>query len=298
MLSGKARIGPAILMAVIFLLVAVLTITAFLAFGEPILSERGSGFYIWMTVVCAAELVLFAWTANWYFSSQSSKKVSGAVVIIIHVMIVIWVIGTIYTASAMTSRKTIEKFTKGVVDIVEEHLPYGVAGQKTDESDANRFNDPIAFLYMGFTLIFFIGAVFLYTADMAHQEKDYITQTERKNVSVRVPDTEFASSTLKKACAVYPDSAVRIDRLAKRIEGISTSLHYAPPAKPGTREEQGGVSVADINLEINNEVTLLMQSLSRFNNDAAGTDSACAEVDAIVSRLELLVQRRQDRLLS
>lgn len=294
----KARLGPAIGIAVAFLLAAMITIAAFLALGSPVPSERPSGFYIWMAVALAAEFVLFAWTANWYFSSRSEKKVTGAVVVVIHVMIVIWLAVTLYTAFSIAGpKKTIDSIEKKANELIDRYV-MGETVDTASEQPANRFNDPISFIYMALTLVFFLGASSLYSLDAAYQERDLAINVERKQVRASAPDAEHACSVLKKLAGSNPDMSVRIDRLAKRLEGIGTDLQYAPPAKPGAREEPGGLSVADINEEIAGEIDLLMPSLSSLEGGEGSAEAVLREIEDHVARLELLTQRRRQRLLA
>lgn len=294
MLSGKARLGAALGLSVAFLLVAMITIVAFLSFGAPAPSERTNVFYIWLAVACAAEFILFAWTANWLVGRQSDIRVSGAVIVIIHVMIVIWLVITLYTAFSVTGpRRTIERLQNQIEDLVS-----GESEELEVEESANRYNDPIAFAYMILTFLFFFGAASLYAVDIIHQQRDRITQAERKQLRVRAPDAQHACVLLRKAADDHPNFAVKTDRLAKRLEGIRTNLDYAPPAKAGTIEEPGGISVADINQQITNEMDLLTKSLKALESDEGNMEATLQQLEAGISRLELLVQQRQQRLLT
>ncbi|MFH0965819.1 MAG: hypothetical protein V2A58_17620 [Planctomycetota bacterium] len=267
MSNGQSARTAVIWLSVMFLAAAIITILAFLTAVSP--ADRHRPFYIWMAVACAAEFVLFAWTANWSVSRRSPGTITGATRIMIHVLIVIWFLVTLVTAFVATHPR----------------------------QEQSYYNDRIAIAYAAFTLLFFFGSYLLYAKDLVIQREDRIAQADRLELRAHVADVEEVAQSLRRIADRNPDSAVAIDRLLKRLDAVRTGLDFAPPGKIGTWEEDGARHVDEINARIIGELQELTKSVSDLESGAGSFADGSARLDAVVGRIESSLRRRQHQLL-
>ena len=267
MANGRSARNTVVWLSVMFLAAAIITIFAFLTAVPP--ADRGRPFYIWMAVACAAELLFFAWTANWSISRRSPGTTTGATRVMIHVLIAVWFLITLVTAFVATHQR----------------------------QEMSYYNDRIAIAYAALTLLFFFGSYLLYAKDLTIQREDRITQADRLELRAHVADVEKVSDSLRRLGADSPDSALVLDRLAKRLDAVRTGLDFAPPGKIGALEEDGDRHVDEINARIIGEIRELAESVRDLEAGAGPFDDRVAPVDSIVARIESSLRQRQHQLL-
>jgi len=267
MANGQSARNTVVWLSVMFLAAAIITIFAFLTAVPP--ADRGRPFYIWMAVACAAELLFFAWTANWSISRRSPRTITGATRVMIHVLIAVWLLITLLTA------------------VIATHL----------KQDMSYYNDRIAIAYAALTLLFFFGSYLLYSKDLVIQREDKITQADRLELRAHVVDVEEVSESLRRLAADNPDSGITLDRLVKRLDAVRTGLDFAPPGKIGVLEEDGGRHVDEINARIIGEIQELADSVRDLESGTGPLDDRAGRVDSIVARIESSLRQRQHQLL-
>lgn len=251
--------------AVMFGLAELITITIFHVTVSP--ECWNTQFYLWMCAVLAAEFVVFAWTANYALAARYGRGAqSGAVLIQLHLMALAWLVLTIALAVVATSPTSQGSYTLGIV-------------------------------YAILTFFFLLGGSALFFKDLALRREDRVTQAQRVELQVRVGDVEQFCQDLRGWTARNPAQLVAVDRLVKRLEGIRTSLDFAPPGKSGTLEEGRNRDVFDLNAEIAAAADTFrneLQPLLAGSGDPAGR---LAALDATAGSIESLLRRRQQRLL-
>ncbi len=259
-------VAEIILANVIFFLIALVTIIAFLTVVGP--ESRDPTFYIWLSIVCAAELIIFVWSEGWVIEKRAGRRVSGAARITVNAMIGIWLLITIVVAFTMTA------------------APKG------------RYQDYVSLIYLVLTLLFLIGASTLYARDLGMQDEAAATQMERFQLRAHAFDVFQARQALRRMAASNPELVSRIDRLSKRLDGINTSLDYVSPAKAGTWEEEGSRFTAQI-------TSLIITKLDQFSDKLRSAEAANQEkvqiledLESRISEIESLLAQRQTYLLS
>lgn len=259
--------GTLLWLAIMFMLTTLIIIATFLTAVPP--EARNTGFYTWMLTVCTAAFVCFMWTANYVISWRGGRRASGATMLTIHGLIVVWFVITLILAM--------------------------VGAQWSARS--GQYTDWLAIIYAALTLLLLMGASALYARDLAVQREDDVGQSQRRELQVEVVDVDEICRSLRAWSADNDSHAVVVDRLVKTLEGIRTSLDFAAPGKVGTLEEGLGRDVHDINVKIATtlgELAPRLAELRRGSSDPAERIEGMAEV---ARRVDSLLRKRQQQLL-
>jgi hypothetical protein len=264
--SKSSVVGTLAGISFMFALAAFVTIVAFLSFVPP--DERARPFYLWMAVVCAVEFVAFAWAANTAVAKQATRRLSGAVVTTVHVMIVIWFLVSVAAAVMGAGPGRVQSY----------------------------YHDRLAAVYAVLSFLFFFAAYQFCRRDLVLQAEDAVTQADRNELRKHVGAIEAARERLRQLAPAAGDRAPRFDRLAKRLDAVRTSLDYAPPGKLGTPEEKSGAHVDQTNAQIVAEVGALKTQISALG--AGSADNLVADIEAVTDRIEALLRERQRQLTS
>jgi len=270
MKSRQPILGSLLWITVLFLLGALITISAFMLLVPP--ERRGTGFFLALTAICAAEFVGFAWTANYFLSLRSDFRVSGATQILIHLLIVGWFVITVLFSLVMAPASSAQgdpSWTRWVIVI-----------------------------YVALTFLYFVAAIALYSRDATLQAVDRLTQGERQELQVRVGDVDRAVLAIRNWAKQAPDQSAAADRLVKRLDGIRTGLQYAPPAKAGAMEESGPRSVQAVNAQIGKQLEELGACVAGFGGSADAASRSAGAVGGILDQIDSLLEQRQQLLLS
>lgn len=267
-MANKANLPVAALVwtTILFLVAVLITFVIFLSVVGP--ENRTSSFYIWLSIVCAAEFIIFAWTGSWAVERSSGRRISGGARVTIHVMIAIWLIITFIVAFTVTA------------------APEG------------RYQDYVALVYLALTFLFLLGSSTLYGRDLSMRDEQVATQYERARLRSRNFEVDRVRQALRDIASANPEQATRIDRISKRLEGISTSLDYSPPAKAGTWEEEGARSANQI-------TSLIIDRLDALYNDLRAAETGNPDISGLLStiesketEIESLLAQRQRHLLT
>ena len=269
MASRPPLAGALVGTVTLFALAALITIAAFLTFVAP--WDRQTGFYQAIAIVCAAEFVFFAWALNWTVSARTAQRVSGATLVSIHVLIGIWLLISLATSIFMA------------------HPP----------QSRNYYADAAALIQAALTVIFFALAYTLYLKDLALQRENRQARAERRDLQVQVPGVEDVQLALRQLASRFPDQAAGVDRLAKQVDMIRTSLDFAPPAKIGTLEEDGVASTLAATNRIVDRLQALKEraaALDTVTQEEAG--ALLGELRALVEAVDTALRERQRLLTS
>ncbi len=244
----------------------IITLFAFLTIIDP--EKRDATFYVWLSVICTGELILFAWSSSWIVEKTIQRRISGASRIIIHVMIGIWFFITVLLGATLTI------------------APRG------------RYQDFISILYIVLTFLFLAACSAIYTRDIRIQDDTSFAMAERSKLQYKTYCISHMKQRLRSIAEASPENAVRIDRIIKRLDSIESSLRYAAPAKTGTFEEVGPRSSETLIDMITESVDSMAVEL---NKAMSGASSSLSEFLTTLERriddLELMVQHRQRYLL-
>jgi len=256
--------GTLLWLSIVFLLAVWLTTAVFLVMTTGPLTF---GFYLWLAIVCAAEFVFFVWTANYAVGLRLGRR-AGAVLVMIHMLIGVWLLLTILMA-----------------------LLWGAVSQ-------GEYNSTLAVVYGLLTFLFFLAATTLYARDMAVQAEDRLTQRQRVELQVRVADVDDLCQQLRTWAAAHDDQLAAADRLVKRLEGIRTGLDFAPPGKIGTLEEDDARNVQEFNVQIASALEEMKSRLTELRTRPQNTPDPLGGLVGVVDRLDSLLRRRQQFLLT
>jgi len=248
-----------------FLLAAIVTIGVFLTLVPP--DERARAFYVWMAAVCTGEFLFFAWSANGAITRHVPRRLSGAVQMTVYALIVVWLVATIVAALIVAPPGKVQ----------------------------NYYADTIAAIYAALTFLFFFAAYLLYMKDLAVQQEDRVVQADRLDLRKRVGDIENVAQALRACAQGCSDYAVPIDRLLKRLDGVRTSLDYAPPGKIGTLEEEGGRHVDVVNAKIEKEIDALLTHVAGIGPQNA--EEGIEQMTAILNQIDSLLNERKHELI-
>ncbi len=259
--------GTLVWTSVLFLLASLIIVAIFLTAVPP--SGRNTGFYVWLATLCMATFVCFAWTTNYTISRRTGRRASGAVMVMVHFLIVLWFIITVILA---------------------------FVGAKWS-AESGRYTDTLGLMYAALTFMFLLGASALYRRDLAVQQEDRVTQVQRVRLQVHTEEVNQVCYDLRKWANENADHTVAVDRLVKKLEGVRTSLDFSPPGKIGTLEESDGRNVHEINNKIVTVLEELKSRLAELQRGSSDPAERLAGIDNITNRIESLLRQRQQQLL-
>ena len=231
------------------------------------LESRGTPFYFAISALCAAELICFAWLVNYRLSRFFQIRASGATRITIHVLIVAYFFLTLIFALVLAP----------------------------SPEEKARFFNAVTLVYAAFVFLLLFAAGMLYAKDINLQAETAEIQSESRSLKLMQVDIEGICMSLRESAKANSADVAAVDRVVKKIEALKTSLQYAPGKKPGTAEEDEQ-SIEDINEEINARLNELTQNVADMDGPDGFGDKLNA-VDATVNQIEMLLKKRQQRLL-
>ena len=258
-------IGYVVWLALMFLAACLITIAIFLVMVSS--KDRGAGFYLGVSALCAAEFVCFAWLANYRLSRYYKIRISGATQITIHVLIGAYFFMTVVFALVLAP----------------------------SPSQSEGFFNAVSLLYAALTFLLLLAASMLYAKDIGLQAEGAAIRAESRPLRLLDVDVEQICMTLLDSAKASSTDSAAVDRVVKKIEALRTSLQYAPPRKPGTLDESGERSVRDINKKITNQFDELTQSAGNISGERLG--EKLAAIESTVNQIEMLLKQRQQQLL-
>jgi len=230
--------------------------------------SREAPFYFAVSLLCAAELVGFAWLANYRLSRHFRIRVGGATQITIHFLIVVYFVLTLVFALVLAP----------------------------SAEDSRRFFNGVTLAYAAFVFILLFGAGMLYAKDINLRGEAAEIRGESRGLKVMQVDVERLCGALRESASANPGDAARVERVVKKIEALRTSLEYAPGGKPGTLEEESERSVSDVNEKIAGQLNELMQGAAAAGGGERLADKLDA-IESVVNNIEMLLKERQQQLL-
>jgi len=258
-------IGYIVWLAVMCLVAVSITVALFLVLVP--LASRGYAFYFAVSVLCAAELVCFAWLVNYQLSRSYEIRISGVTQITIHVLIGVYFLVTVIFALILAP----------------------------SPSESKGFFNAVTLLYAMSVFALLLAASMLYAKDISLVAESAQIRAQSRPLRLMEVDVEQICMTLRESAKKNSGDAAAVDRVAKKIEALRTSLQYAPGMKPGTLEEDQR-SVQDINEKINSELSALTQCVADAGAGGGFGDKLDA-IDSTVEKIEMLLKQRQQRLL-
>lgn len=247
-------------------LAAVLITVGIFSLLVPIPS-RETPFYFAISALCAAELICFAWLANYRLSRFYHVRASGATRITIHVLIVAYFFLTLIFALVLAP----------------------------SPEDKTRFFNAVTLVYAAFVFLLLFAAGMLYAKDINLQAETAEIRGESRSSKLMQADVEGICMSLRESAKANSGDVAAVDRVVKKMEALQTSLQYAPGKKPGTPEEDER-SIEDINNKINSRLDALRQSIGNMDGPD-GFGEKLNGVDSTVNEIEMLLKQRQQRLL-
>ena len=252
-------------LAVMCLVAVSITVAIFLVLVPP--ASRGYAFYFAVSVLCAAELVCFAWLVNYRLSTFYEIRISGATQITIHVLIGAYFLVTVIFALILAP----------------------------SPSESKGFFNAVTLVYAASVFALLLAASMLYAKDIGLQAEGAAIRAESRPLRVLELDVEQICMTLRESARKNAGDVAAVERVVKKIEGLRTSLQYAPGKKPGTLEEDER-SIEDIN----NKISSRLEALTKSTGNMGGPDGfgqKLSAVDSTVNEIEMLLKQRQQRLL-
>jgi hypothetical protein len=235
------------------LLVVLVTTGIFFVLVAP--EARSTPFFFWLSILCTAEFVAFAWYANGLVAAGTGQQLTGATRMTIHVLIAGWFAVTLVASTVLA------------------HSP--------DYQPATL--DRIGVLYAVLTLLLFLAVSALYSRDLRAQREDDEAQVDRQSLRHHLVDVEQLAAVLRRAVASEPEQAVSIDRLLKRLDGLKTDFEYASPRSTG--------DVAEPMERIVEQIKRLCACEADIGGENLG--AGITEATSCLERLELLFRERQ-----
>ena len=265
-MKGVSRFAVVLWPAILFLLAAMITIAIF---HTAIPQERrGMDFYLWMSVVCAAEMVGFAWIVNYWLTQQRGRGASGATLQTIHVMIALWFLIT---------------------------LGFAWWSQR-QAAEGSRHSEVVAEVYAVLTFLSLFGASAIYIREMRIQTEDRAARPERLELQVLTGEVEQGCEAVRAWAARYAEHTAAAERLVKRLEAIGTSLRFAPPGRSGTQEDSA-IDVSQHNARITAAIAELKGRIADTAPPPGGPAAYLETLNSAVDRIESLLRERQQSLV-
>lgn len=258
-------IGYIVWLAVMCLVAVSITVALFLVLVP--LASRGYPFYFAISVLCAAELVCFAWLVNYRLSTFYEIRISGATQITIHVLIGVYFLVTVIFALILAP----------------------------SPSESKGFFNAVTLVYAASVFALLLAASMLYAKDIGLVAENAQIRAQSRALRVLELDADQLCMTLRDSAKKNSGDVAAVDRVIKKIEGLRTSLQYAPGKKPGTLEENQR-SIEDINAKISSRLDALTKSIANMGGPD-GFGERLAGVDSTVNEIEMLLKQRQQRLL-
>ena len=214
-------------MSLFFLLAALATYATFAAFVAG--PDRRTTFYVAVSLVCAAELVLFAHMAHSRLARAGVPTASRAGRIQVNVLILVWLVLTIIAATVMANPAKADTI----------------------------YSDRVLAVYLVLTFLFFLGVYGIYTRDIEISKVDRQLVAQRRILQLNVPDIEQVMRAVEELGRQHADQAVLADRVRKRVDTVRSALEGLLVGAHALDSEQGA-EVENCDSQIIQQVTQLI----------------------------------------
>jgi hypothetical protein len=261
--SNASTIGG---MCVLSALGAAVTCAMFLVFVPG--PERGMTFYVAMSIVVTAELVLFAHLAYSRLARAHPPGPSRATRLEVHALILLWLIAAIITAVFAVRPENADTFTA----------------------------DKILVIYLLVTFLFFLAAYFLYGNSIEIERTDAQLVAERRIVTSKAPDIEHIIRAVERIGRRNTEHAMLADRVGKKLDTLRSGLDSAFVSERALGQPTN--SGQDWNSQLEKQVSQLV-SLSDSASEVA-SEKIPELLDNIASKAEsvMVVLRRREESLT
>lgn len=253
-------VGSVLLWFMLLAVLAVLVTCAAFAVFVPG-PDRGITFYIAASIVCTAELVLWAQLLHTRLAARGVPTATPPVRIQIHALAVLWLLAAI------------------VVSII------ALNPERADTFGADR-----AFIvYVILTFLFFLGAYFLYARDIAVERMDRATAIARREVQSGLPNIEYAMRMVRDISQHFSEHAIAADRVHKKLDTVRSALE-------GVLVTAGGTPGFDWDAALVEQVNRFV-ALAELPQDAA---DAAARLEKLAQQTEIVLStiRKRERAIT
>jgi len=193
---GQERTSNSVILwlSVIFFLVTFVTGTIFFILtNEP---SRGQLFYMAMTMVITAELVLFAHIAHTQLENRNHYKATYVTRLQINRLIFLWLVATVVTAFLVLSTGIIGPASSGFIFIS----------------------------YSVLTLLFFIFTYMVYSHDLDVSSVNREIVRKQERLQVNIEPLEEIMHIVKQLGNLFANQAFLADKIQKKLEIIRNTL--------------------------------------------------------------------------
>ncbi len=258
------RIPLATLLWVGLLMVCALGLTIATYFSLVLPEQRGLTFYSALVSSCAAEFILFCYLAYFLTVPHTVKRPSPAVRMRVLVLLVIWCVVVMASSGFAASPANADTF----------------------------FSDKIVLFQGILTFFLLVGVYFFHRQDVVLQLREEAPQRERVRLQSYAGGVDALLDRLRWVAERRPQSAVELDRLAKRLDTLKTQLLTVSPAA----QREPGRLVQPVSTEgIEEQLRALQEAVSQL--DAASDDRFDAQLVNVrqsIEALSALLRRRED----
>lgn len=228
--------------------------------------DRGTTFYVALSVVCAAELVLFAHLAHSALARWATASELGAVRIQVHVLIAVWLLLAIVAA------------------VIISH----------PENQDTLFADRVLIVYLIVTFCFFAATYFLYSKHFELAKASQHLATERNAVQQFIADIDDVLEAVRQMGERQPDQAIAADRTQKKLETVRSDITSVVVSE---RQARGGVETQGWLDRFAEEVDKLAQvARDRLGSEAADPAGVLAEIEKQVEVIRRHLRSRPGAL--
>jgi len=242
MVQSRSARATVLGLSALFLLAVVATYTLFAVFVPA--ANRTRIFYIVLSIVCGAELVVFAHLAHSRLARTGTPSATRPVRTQVNFLILVWFVLTLLTAA--------------------------IAGNPQEGQEVNAYK--VLAIYFVLTVIFFMAAYALYSKDVEVAAVDRQLAAERRSLQLNVPDIEQAMRALEELGRQHADHAVLADRVRKRMDTIRNALEGVL-VSGGSLQDSRDEQVQKWTTQMEQEITQLISlcgGASRMAADQVG----------------------------
>jgi hypothetical protein len=161
----------------------------------------------------------------------------------------------------------------------------------------SRFADGIAIVYAVLTFLLLFAASALYARDAAVWAEDREVRGQRIELQVRAGEVDQLCRDLRNWGAANSAHTAAVDRVAKRLDAVRTSLDFAPGGKVGTLEEGTARNVASLNAQIASALQTLKDRAADLQTRPGDAAERLGALNAGVDQIDTLLRQRQQFLL-
>jgi len=261
----KSILGEVAWLFFLFTIGAAATCVVFFVFIPG--PERGMTFYVSISMVVAAEFILFSQLLHSKLVKTGAPTASPATRIQVFTLIFIWLLLTIIGAAVAVNPSYADTLTA----------------------------DRILTVYIVFTFLFYLGAYFLYNRDIKVEESTRALKEERREYTSKIPAIEEAITIVSDLGRRESDYAEQCDTIAKKLNTLRSSLEAIPVSERAMEESEDNQK--DWQNQFEQKLSQLMspvQSLSESTNDQV--QESLNTIAVTVESIIVLLKRRSHTL--